>query len=91
MSAAHCPHKVPKRSWSFNYSEVVPQDSHYARIFVVTASSCPSCLQDRVTNLRSACERLVGGLKNVMDMTPEQRRRVEIGLKLYYDDRVVAP
>lgn len=92
MSATHCPHKLPKRSWGFSSAELRPQDAYpYERIFVANASACPSCLQDRVTNLREACERLMKGLKSQRDLTPEERRDVEMGLKLYYDDRYAQP
>jgi hypothetical protein len=91
VSATHCPHKLPKRSWSFSAQEVRPQDAYFERIFVTNASACPSCLQDRVTNLREACQRLRHALKMPRDLTPEERRDVEMGLRLFYDDLAREP
>jgi hypothetical protein len=89
MSESECPHKVPKRSWSFNperFSSPL-QSFPYARIFVVSAESCPSCLSERVKNLREAIDNILNALPSSAELGLSKRLYLEKGLRLYYDDR----
>lgn len=78
-----CPHGVENRQWGFS-DEISPRNLVVRQLVILNSEMCPSCLLERVANLRGAIELILMGSKPRQEV---ERVLFDRGLRLFYDDQ----